>query len=71
MQEIKSKMSIGLFFSPYLFYFSSSAFTIHDEPIQLACAGDHVTLTLSGLDTMHVGYVFVKHWRGWGGVGWG
>lgn len=31
------------------------AFTIHDEPAQLACAGDHVTLTLSGLDTMHVG----------------
>lgn len=31
------------------------AFTIHDEPVQLACAGDHVTLTLSGLDMMHVG----------------
>lgn len=31
------------------------AFTIHDESVQLACAGDHVTLTLSGLDLMHVG----------------
>ncbi|CAH3021010.1 unnamed protein product [Porites evermanni] len=31
------------------------ALSIHDEPVQLACAGDHVTLTLSGLDMMHVG----------------
>lgn len=31
------------------------ALTIHDEPAQLACAGDHVTLTLSGLDMMHIG----------------
>ena len=34
-----------------------SALTIHEEPVQLACAGDHVTLTLSGLDMVHVGYV--------------
>lgn len=31
------------------------ALSIHDEPVQLACAGDHVTLTLTGLDMMHVG----------------
>ncbi|CAH3108693.1 unnamed protein product [Pocillopora meandrina] len=29
--------------------------SIHDEPVQLACAGDHSTLVLSGLDMMHVG----------------
>ncbi|EDO47521.1 predicted protein, partial [Nematostella vectensis] len=31
------------------------ALNIHDEPTQWACAGDHVTLTLSGIDMMHVG----------------
>ena len=55
MPEVKTKIYIDLFSYSCLYYFSSSAFTIHDEPAQLACAGDHVTLTLSGLDTMHVG----------------
>lgn len=29
--------------------------SIHEEPVQLACAGDQSTLILSGLDMMHVG----------------
>ena len=40
----------------YMFvYCFHSGLSIHDEPVQLACAGDHSTLVLSGLDMMHVG----------------
>ncbi|XP_078363300.1 HBS1-like protein isoform X2 [Oculina patagonica] len=29
--------------------------SIHDDPVQLAYAGDHMTMTLSGLDMIHLG----------------
>ncbi|XP_031555843.1 HBS1-like protein [Actinia tenebrosa] len=31
------------------------ALTLHDEPKTWACAGDHVTLSLAGVDAIHVG----------------
>ena len=29
--------------------------SVHDDPVQLAYAGDQLTLVLSGLDMMHLG----------------
>jgi len=36
-------------------HLSFTALAIHEEIASWTCAGDHVTLTIAGLDAMHVG----------------